>query len=135
MATTDERKLSRAGEIWSAEIAAERALNALLDILAIKDWERNMSFLRRDFLAVIFAGVAIVAQAAWAAEPYTVTVERGVQVKMRDGTVLPADIYRPKAEGTFPVLLHRTPYDKNAPAPFTSLPAPAPPLYLPPNQR
>jgi len=31
---------------------------------------------------------------------------------MRDGTVLRADIYRPKADGKFPVLLERTPYDK-----------------------
>jgi putative CocE/NonD family hydrolase len=31
---------------------------------------------------------------------------------MRDGTKLRADIYRPKAEGKFPVLLVRTPYDK-----------------------
>jgi putative CocE/NonD family hydrolase len=39
-------------------------------------------------------------------------VEHGVTVKMRDGVVLRADIYRPKAEGKFPVLLQRTPYDK-----------------------
>jgi putative CocE/NonD family hydrolase len=31
---------------------------------------------------------------------------------MRDGVVLRADIYRPKADGKFPVLLTRTPYDK-----------------------
>jgi putative CocE/NonD family hydrolase len=31
---------------------------------------------------------------------------------MRDGVTLRADIYRPKAEGKFPVLLERTPYDK-----------------------
>jgi putative CocE/NonD family hydrolase len=31
---------------------------------------------------------------------------------MRDGVTLRADIYRPKAEGKFPVLLVRTPYDK-----------------------
>ncbi len=31
---------------------------------------------------------------------------------MRDGVILRADIYRPKAEGKFPVLLTRTPYDK-----------------------
>jgi len=32
---------------------------------------------------------------------------------MRDGVTLRADIYRPKAEGKFPLLLTRTPYDKN----------------------
>jgi len=31
---------------------------------------------------------------------------------MRDGVTLRADIYRPKADGKFPVLLVRTPYDK-----------------------
>ena len=41
------------------------------------------------------------------------TVERGAAMKMRDGTILRADIYRPKTEGSFPVLLERTPYDKN----------------------
>ena len=43
---------------------------------------------------------------------YEVTVERGVAAKMRDGVTLRADIYHPKAEGKFPVLLVRTPYDK-----------------------
>jgi hypothetical protein len=45
-------------------------------------------------------------------EKYEVTVERDVAAKMRDGVTLRADIYRPKAEGKFPVLLVRTPYDK-----------------------
>src|SRR5260370_22611277 len=50
-----------------------------------------------------------------AAEPakYEVTFERNVAAKMRDGVTLRADIYRPKADGNFPVLLERTPYDKN----------------------
>jgi putative CocE/NonD family hydrolase len=50
---------------------------------------------------------------AHAAEHYEVIVERGVPAKMRDGVVLRADIYRPKAEGKFPVLLTRTPYNKS----------------------
>ena len=54
----------------------------------------------------------LAATAAVAAERYAVTIERGVVVKMRDGAVLRADIYRPSAEGKFPVLLQRTPYDK-----------------------
>jgi putative CocE/NonD family hydrolase len=44
---------------------------------------------------------------------YEVTVERNVAAKMRDEVTLRADIYRPKADGKFPVLLERTPYDKN----------------------
>jgi uncharacterized protein len=47
-----------------------------------------------------------------AAESYEVTVERNVVMTMRDGVKLRADIYRPKADGKFPVLLVRTPYDK-----------------------
>jgi putative CocE/NonD family hydrolase len=37
---------------------------------------------------------------------------------MRDGTILHADVYRPKADGTFPVLLERTPYDKSGSSAF-----------------
>jgi hypothetical protein len=47
-----------------------------------------------------------------ASEHYVVLIERGAEVKMRDGAVLRADVYRPKADGKFPVLLERTPYDK-----------------------
>jgi putative CocE/NonD family hydrolase len=46
------------------------------------------------------------------ASPADVTVERGVKATMRDGVVLRADIYRPKQEGRYPVLLQRTPYNK-----------------------
>jgi len=49
---------------------------------------------------------------AWCAERYAVRFERGVAVKMRDGVVLRADVYRPDADGQFPVLLQRTPYNK-----------------------
>lgn len=55
---------------------------------------------------------------AWPAEEHTVTVERGVKVTMRDGTVLRADIYRPKEDGRFPVLLQRTPYNKSGEVEF-----------------
>ena len=51
--------------------------------------------------------------AAHAGDSYAVTYERDVAVKMRDGTTLLADIFRPDAAGGFPVLLQRTPYDKN----------------------
>ena len=46
----------------------------------------------------------------FAAENYPVKVQRGVSVKMRDGVILRGDIFRPDAEGKFPVLLQRTPY-------------------------
>jgi uncharacterized protein len=41
-----------------------------------------------------------------------VEVERDVPSRMRDGTILYADVYRPKGEGPWPVLLMRHPYDK-----------------------
>jgi putative CocE/NonD family hydrolase len=61
-------------------------------------------------LAVIF--FIFCAPRLAAAEKYEVTLERNVPAKMRDGVILRADIYRPKADGKFPVLLVRTPYDK-----------------------
>jgi hypothetical protein len=42
-----------------------------------------------------------------------IVIERGVVMTTRDGVKLRADIYRPAGEGSFPVLLTRTPYDKN----------------------
>ena len=44
-------------------------------------------------------------------------VERNVNMKTRDGVTLKADIYRPASEGTFPVLLTRTPYNKDGMSP------------------
>jgi putative CocE/NonD family hydrolase len=44
----------------------------------------------------------------------SVTVEVDVPAQMRDGTVLRANVYRPAGEGPWPVLLARTPYDKDA---------------------
>src|SRR3984893_15463787 len=50
---------------------------------------------------------------ARAANPYAVTYERDTAVVMRDGIKLYANVFRPDAAGKFPVLLQRTPYDKN----------------------
>jgi predicted acyl esterase len=55
----------------------------------------------------------LLASQAHAADPYPLIQERNVAVSMRDGVVLRADLYRPDAQGTFPMLLQRTPYDKN----------------------
>ena len=66
--------------------------------------------------ALLIAGAVTFAMitpgVARAADNYEVVVERSVGAKMRDGVTLRADIYRPKADGKFPVLLVRTPYDK-----------------------
>jgi putative CocE/NonD family hydrolase len=45
---------------------------------------------------------------------YKVKREFNVRVPMRDGTMLSADIYRPDADGKFPVVLSRSPYNKNS---------------------
>ena len=47
-----------------------------------------------------------------------VLFERNVPMKTRDGVTLHADVYRPAGEGTFPVLLQRTPYNKDNAADF-----------------
>jgi len=71
--------------------------------------------------AVSFAAILPNSASAFqaAAQHYEVTVERGVEATMRDGVVLRADIYRPASKGaSFPVLLVRTPYDKNGETDF-----------------
>jgi uncharacterized protein len=77
-----------------------------------------MACFRKALSALAIVVMTLGVLRAWAAEPYGVTVERGAQVKMRDGTILRADIYHPKAEGRFPVLLERTPYDKTGSSGF-----------------
>ncbi len=68
-------------------------------------WSRAAGVSIAFLLFVLMSGTAL-------AESYGVTVEHNATAVMRDGTKLLADIYRPKAEGKFPVLLVRTPYDK-----------------------
>ncbi|HLZ43118.1 MAG TPA: hypothetical protein VKQ11_19270 [Candidatus Sulfotelmatobacter sp.] len=60
-----------------------------------------MSIMHRSFLTIALVGLTVVARGASAAEPIAVTVEHGVEVKMRDGTILRADIYRPKTRAAF----------------------------------
>jgi putative CocE/NonD family hydrolase len=45
----------------------------------------------------------------------SVTVELDVPARMRDGTVLRANVYRPSGDGPWPTLLTRTPYGKDEP--------------------
>lgn len=52
--------------------------------------------------------------AAAPAQDQEVEVET-VSVRMRDGVVLVADVYRPEAPGKYPVLLTRTPYNRRDP--------------------
>jgi len=55
-------------------------------------------------------------------ELYGVRVEKGVAAPMRDGVRLSADVFRPDAPGRFPVILIRTPYDKEAYGKYSSFP-------------
>ncbi|MFF2086209.1 CocE/NonD family hydrolase [Nocardia sp. NPDC058176] len=45
-----------------------------------------------------------------------VTIEFDVEARMRDGVILRANVFRPNAPGTFPVVLSRTPYNKISPS-------------------
>jgi putative CocE/NonD family hydrolase len=43
---------------------------------------------------------------------HAVTVEKKILIRMRDGTKLAADVYRPEKEGKHPTVLSRTPYSR-----------------------
>ena len=45
----------------------------------------------------------------------SLVVDKGVPCRLRDGTVLRGDVYRPADDGRHPVLLLRTPYNKDFP--------------------
>jgi uncharacterized protein len=70
---------------------------------------------RRRILQFIVGVCVVVACACcvWAQQSYEVIGQNAVSMKTRDGVTLYADIYRPKADGKFPVILMRTPYDKS----------------------
>ena len=72
--------------------------------------------LQRRILYAILMTCAVVLGAPHrvrAQESYAVITQSGVPMKTRDGVTLHADIYRPRADGKFPVILMRTPYDKS----------------------
>ena len=45
----------------------------------------------------------------------SVKFESNLPIRLRDGTMTYADVFRPDTSGRFPALLQRTPYDKTAP--------------------
>jgi uncharacterized protein len=83
--------------------------------MSYKQWATDKAKSNIAGISTVFVAITTLALAplARAAPPYAVTYERNVAVGMRDGVTLRADVYRPNAEGKFPVLLQRTPYDKN----------------------
>ena len=64
-------------------------------------------------ILLICAALALSQCRVCAQQSYEVIVQNGVGMKTRDGVTLNADIYRPKADGKFPVIMMRTPYDKS----------------------
>jgi uncharacterized protein len=71
-------------------------------------------------ILIIFAAISTAPQIALAQQaqptqqPFEVIVQNGASMKTRDGVTLHADVYRPKSDAKFPVILMRTPYDKSA---------------------
>jgi len=85
-------------------------------------------------VAAVFLMLAgVTASAADVSQPqYGMIFEHDVAVPVRDGTVLRADVYRPEAEGEFPVLMSLSAYQKSLDrilphdAPFTHVERPEP---------
>jgi putative CocE/NonD family hydrolase len=74
-------------------------------------------------LAVVPRGASVharpqtkTAAASRAESRFEVVTREGMRAKMRDGVELVADVYSPRAEGRFPVLVERTPYDRRGEA-------------------
>jgi uncharacterized protein len=72
-------------------------------------------FERRVLHAILLvcAGSMSAPHCARAQQSYDVIAQNGVPMRTRDGVTLRADIYHPKADAKFPVILMRTPYDKS----------------------
>lgn len=72
-------------------------------------------FERRILLIILMlcAGCLSASRCVRAQQSYDVIARDGVPMKTRDGVTLYSDIYRPRADGKFPVILMRTPYDKS----------------------
>lgn len=73
--------------------------------------EETEPFMLKKTLCLLLLIVAVLPAAKiWGQAE--IVVEHAVAMKTRDGVTLKADIYRPAADGAYPVLLQRTPYSK-----------------------
>jgi putative CocE/NonD family hydrolase len=71
-------------------------------------------YLLFDFIPISVVARAQTAQSTSAPQQtFNVKIEFNVRVKMRDGVELSADLYKPNSPGRYPVILSRTPYNKN----------------------
>src|SRR3989442_5550658 len=77
---------------------------------------REAVLIERRILQAILMMCAVVLSAPHcvAQQSFAVIAQNSIPMKTRDGVTLYSDIYRPKADGRFPVILMRTPYDKSA---------------------
>lgn len=89
---------------------------------------RNQFFQTRQrfwLCSVVLTLLFLLAQNGWAARgnpnarpgeasqpKYEVVVDYDVAISLRDGTIVKADVHRPKADGKFPALMEGTPYGK-----------------------
>jgi putative CocE/NonD family hydrolase len=74
--------------------------------------------LKKNSCLLALAFTVLTTAAAFGQSAADVVVERNAAMKTRDGVTLKADIYRPAGDGQFPVLLQRTPYNKDGTAAF-----------------
>jgi uncharacterized protein len=72
----------------------------------------------RKTASVFVLAVVLLPALALAQSAADAVIERNVAMKTRDGVTLKADVYRPAGDGSFPVLLQRTPYNKDGGADF-----------------
>lgn len=72
---------------------------------------QNVFFVRAGYEGLM---KTVVTDPLLSAPIHEIILESNVMIPMRDGIKLATDIYRPKAEGKYPVILIRTPYEKKA---------------------
>jgi putative CocE/NonD family hydrolase len=74
--------------------------------------------LKQNLYLLVFAVTLLPCLPCEAQTASDIVIERNVAMTTRDGVTLRADIYLPAGDGPFPVLLQRTPYNKDTTAPF-----------------
>jgi uncharacterized protein len=67
---------------------------------------------KSEFMFAVVVTLWLTVGSGRATDQYEVIIQHDVGSTMRDGVILRADIYRPKADGKFPVLLQRRYVDK-----------------------
>ena len=69
-----------------------------------------------SLLIILFLMICSVTTFSQTTGLFRVVIDKDVSVRMRDGISLSADVYRPVSDEKFPVLVERTPYDRNGEA-------------------